>query len=193
MKQALCPTCLEQCFYQTQLPMARIGAILEQVSIFFFFLHCSLCSINSLLGGIVTRKCTRSNCTLDLKKGKLASRTTAHSTMYFSATGLLPKALRVLIQRYSRTFSSIDFLIIHKEPTRGFVQLLYETIAVMKTGSGLPVFTFWDKQCLNDGQNWQNGFLKGLQSSKVIILLISNKVCALFFITCIFLNSTLVS
>ncbi len=41
----------------------------------------------------------------------------------------------------------------------------------------MPVFCFWDRQCLCDGQDWEKGFLHGLQNSDVIILLISTEVC----------------
>lgn len=46
----------------------------------------------------------------------------------------------------------------------------------MKTASGQPVFAFWDKECRNDGQNWEQGFFSGLAKSYLIVLLISNKV-----------------
>lgn len=59
----------------------------------------------------------------------------------------------------------------------GFVQQFYERVAVMKTGAGLPVYAFWDKECLNDGQNWEKGFVAGLRNAQAIILLISRLVC----------------
>lgn len=58
----------------------------------------------------------------------------------------------------------------------GFVQLLYEKLAVQKLKSGMPVFVFWDKKCLNYGANWEEGFMNGLRRAKVIILLLSTKV-----------------
>jgi len=39
----------------------------------------------------------------------------------------------------------------------------------------MPIFAYWDKKCLNDGQDWEQGFLAGLKSSSIIVLLISSK------------------
>jgi hypothetical protein len=63
-----------------------------------------------------------------------------------------------------------------QEPEGGVVEHLYKSLAVQKTKRGKSIFVFWDKQCLNDGQNWQSGFIHGLQQSQVIILLLSNSV-----------------
>lgn len=54
--------------------------------------------------------------------------------------------------------------------------MLYKKLAVRKQQNGQDVFVYLDKHCLNYGQNWQAGFLNGLKSSKVIILLMSNQV-----------------
>lgn len=54
--------------------------------------------------------------------------------------------------------------------------MLYKKLAVMKQSNSSDVFVFLDKHCLNYGQNWQDGFLTGLKSARVIILLMSNKV-----------------
>jgi len=48
----------------------------------------------------------------------------------------------------------------------------------MKDGNDMHIF--WDKQCLNVGQDWEDGFLHGITSSSVIILLLSNKVPTCF-------------
>lgn len=69
-----------------------------------------------------------------------------------------------------------DFFIIIKEPAAGVVQVIYDLLAVQKTKSGLPMFVFWDQKCLNFGKNWESGFLSGLKTAKVIVLLITNKV-----------------
>ncbi len=61
----------------------------------------------------------------------------------------------------------------------GVVQLIYEKLAV-KRYRGIPLRTFWDKKCLSYGQNWEQGFLQGLNTSQVIILLMSNEVCLLY-------------
>jgi len=45
----------------------------------------------------------------------------------------------------------------------------------MNRNDGKQIRAFLDAFCLNDGENWQDGFLNGLASSKVIILLISNE------------------
>ncbi|KAJ3298122.1 hypothetical protein HDU79_000524 [Rhizoclosmatium sp. JEL0117] len=37
-----------------------------------------------------------------------------------------------------------------------------------------PVNVFWDKNCLNDAENWKDGFLNGLYGSKLLIYLISD-------------------
>lgn len=55
--------------------------------------------------------------------------------------------------------------------------MLYSQLAVKKSTISDPIFVFLDKQCLTYGQNWEDGFLNGLASSKVIVLLMSNKVC----------------
>jgi len=62
------------------------------------------------------------------------------------------------------------------EPDGGLVELVYTKIARQKKGNGDPVYVFWDKKCLNYGRDFQKGFLHGLTSSNVIILLISMKV-----------------
>lgn len=57
------------------------------------------------------------------------------------------------------------------------IEMLYKILAVQKRKDGNPLFVFWDKQCLNDGQNWEMGFMNGLQKSQAIVLLMSNSVC----------------
>ncbi len=56
------------------------------------------------------------------------------------------------------------------------VQVIYDKLAVKKKKSGIPIFVFWDRKCLNFGQDWEKGFLNGLIKSQVIVLLISTKV-----------------
>ena len=58
--------------------------------------------------------------------------------------------------------------------------MIYEELAVKKTNTGKPIYTFWDKTCLNDGKDWEEGFCNGLKTSQVIVLLISNKVYIFF-------------
>jgi hypothetical protein len=41
---------------------------------------------------------------------------------------------------------------------------------------------FLDVKCLNDGQNWEKGFIHGLQHSQVIVPLVSHSVC--IFVLC---------
>ncbi len=62
----------------------------------------------------------------------------------------------------------------------GIVQMIYDKLSV-KRNRGIPLFIFRDKKCLCVGQDWEQGFLQGLMTSKVIILLMSNKVCVFFF------------
>lgn len=54
--------------------------------------------------------------------------------------------------------------------------MVYNKLAVQKQQDGNNVFVFLDKHCLNYGQDWQDGFINGLKSARVILLLISNKV-----------------
>jgi len=56
------------------------------------------------------------------------------------------------------------------------VELIYWHLASQKSQYSRDLFVFWDKMCLNDGQDWEEGFLHGITNSTVIILLISNKV-----------------
>ena len=62
------------------------------------------------------------------------------------------------------------------ESQGGFVELLYKQLAIKKKKTGVPLFVFWDKQCLNSGQDWEQGFVNGIKTSSVIVLLISSKV-----------------
>ncbi len=61
----------------------------------------------------------------------------------------------------------------------GIVQMIFEKLAVQRN-KGIPLYIFWDKKCLRVGQDWEQGFLRGLLTSKVIILLMSKKV--LYFV-----------
>jgi len=54
------------------------------------------------------------------------------------------------------------------------VEKMFKYLAVKKDKQGNAFYVFWDKQCLNDGQNWESGFIHGIQNSQVIVLLISN-------------------
>ncbi len=53
--------------------------------------------------------------------------------------------------------------------------MVYEKLAVQRN-KGKLLYTFWDKKCLCYGQDWEHGFLQGLMSAKVIVLLMSRKV-----------------
>ena len=65
---------------------------------------------------------------------------------------------------------------IFQEREQGLVELIYEKLAPSKM-NGEDVFIFWDRKCLNYGQDWEEGFMHGIAHSKVIILVISEKVC----------------
>ena len=54
-------------------------------------------------------------------------------------------------------------------------ETLYNSLACQKMKSGHPVHAFWDEKCLNLGHDWQEGFLRWLVNSKVIVLIISQK------------------
>lgn len=57
------------------------------------------------------------------------------------------------------------------------VKALYEALSAQKRKkSNNPVYVFWDRQCLNIGQNWERSFVQGLTTSQIIILVISSKV-----------------
>lgn len=56
--------------------------------------------------------------------------------------------------------------------------MLYDKLAVGRGNDRKPLFIFWDKKCLSYGQDWEQGFLNGLLTSQVIVLLISSKVQA---------------
>jgi hypothetical protein len=64
-----------------------------------------------------------------------------------------------------------------QEPERGLVQMVYEKMAVQRGSDGQPVYSFWEMKCLHFGQDWETGSFNGLLHSRVIVLLISNKVC----------------
>lgn len=65
--------------------------------------------------------------------------------------------------------------------------MMYDILAVKKSKTGLPFYVFWDKKCLNFGMNWESGFLAGLRTAKVIILLISGKVIYFSFVLLYFI------
>jgi len=67
-----------------------------------------------------------------------------------------------------------------QEPAGGVVEQLFSTLAIKRTKNGSPIFVFWDAKCLNDGRNWEEGFIHGLQQSQAIILLISHTVYFFF-------------
>lgn len=50
----------------------------------------------------------------------------------------------------------------------------------MKTSDKKPLFVFWDCQCLNDGQNWLKGFVNGIQTTQIIVLIVSASVSISF-------------
>ncbi|KAI8804196.1 hypothetical protein BJ742DRAFT_826094 [Cladochytrium replicatum] len=46
-----------------------------------------------------------------------------------------------------------------------------EKVGKRRLGNKMSVF--WDQKCLNDGQNWKEGFINGLQQSRAIVYLLS--------------------
>jgi len=54
-------------------------------------------------------------------------------------------------------------------------ETLYNLLACQKMKNGDPVHVFWDIKCLNVGHDWEEGFLRWLTKSKVIVLLISQE------------------
>jgi len=63
-----------------------------------------------------------------------------------------------------------------REPKGGMVQMVYDTLSVQIKKDLSQVYCFWDQKCLNYGQDWEEGFLHGLQTCSVIVLLLSSKV-----------------
>jgi len=55
------------------------------------------------------------------------------------------------------------------EPKGGFVEVIYERL------SKFDRILFWDKLCFNKGHSWEKLVINGLRTSKVIILVISQK------------------
>ncbi len=51
-------------------------------------------------------------------------------------------------------------------------EILYNALASVKD---YDVISFWDKKCLNLGQDWELEFMRFLTTSKIIILLLSHK------------------
>jgi hypothetical protein len=82
------------------------------------------------------------------------------------------------IQKYVVAFKGLIFTFC-KEPNGGFCELLYDKLARHKNWLSFPIYVFWDKMCLNDGMNWEKGFVKGLLHSRAVVLLISAKVSAI--------------
>eukprot|EP00026_Physarum_polycephalum_P008042 Phypoly_transcript_08118.p1 GENE.Phypoly_transcript_08118~~Phypoly_transcript_08118.p1 ORF type:complete len:290 (+),score=34.75 Phypoly_transcript_08118:597-1466(+) len=62
------------------------------------------------------------------------------------------------------------------EQSGGLVEQIYWKLAPQKLQFGAPIVVFWDKMCLNDGCDWEEGFLYGITSATVIVLLLSNQV-----------------
>lgn len=78
-----------------------------------------------------------------------------------------------VIVAWLNSHSMFSFESITQKP---IIQEIYEILSCQKTSTGDNVFVYWDKMCLNYGQNWQDGFLFGMQNAKVIVLLISVQV-----------------
>lgn len=62
----------------------------------------------------------------------------------------------------------------------GLAHMLYLQLAVKKSAKGFPVYVFLDRHCLPYGHIWGDGLSNGLRSAKIIILLMSDKVCVSF-------------
>ncbi len=54
--------------------------------------------------------------------------------------------------------------------------MFYELLAAQKYEEN-PIYVFLDRKCLPYGQDWELNFIRGVVYSKVILLLISSKVC----------------
>jgi hypothetical protein len=83
------------------------------------------------------------------------------------------KATHSTVYRYSKC---TVFFNCYQEPNGGFCELLYNKLAIHKNWLSLPIYVFWDQMCLNDGRDWEKGFVKGLLNSRAVVLLISVKV-----------------
>ena len=73
-----------------------------------------------------------------------------------------------------RPLESYDFFISHRAAAdRWFARKLF----IMLNQRGKSVF--WDYKCLEEGKNWEEGFLAALSSCKVVVVLCSAKVTCL--------------
>jgi len=52
-------------------------------------------------------------------------------------------------------------------------QKVFLSLSNQKRADGRPLTVFLDKYCLNDGEDWETGFLNGLENAALLVLLIS--------------------
>lgn len=65
--------------------------------------------------------------------------------------------------------------------------MMYERLAVKRNKENYEsLFTFWDKKCLNYGQDWEQGFVHGIMNAQVISLLVSNSVISFSVIVLVY-------
>ncbi len=83
------------------------------------------------------------------------------------------------VRFYSFFFSLTNCYYKSQEPVGGFAQLIYEKLS-QQIQNGNHSSVFYDKKCLNFGQNFEDEFLHGLTSARVIVLLVSFKVLKYF-------------
>ncbi len=112
-----------------------------------------------------------------------AGLTTRLITIFSSVIDQVRKEKSVLIQLqyviaiffFPLVLFTFSFKIQENNYENGIAQMIYDKLSVQRN-KGKPLFTFCDKKCLNYGEEWEHGILQGLTTSKVIILLMSDKV-----------------
>ncbi|KAI8806584.1 hypothetical protein BJ742DRAFT_711417, partial [Cladochytrium replicatum] len=86
----------------------------------------------------------------------------------------VPLAAAKWICKEHRTASHDIFVSYRRENEGDLVKTLVpylEKVGKRRLGNKMSVF--WDQKCLNDAQNWKEGFINGLQQSRVIVYLLS--------------------
>ena len=74
------------------------------------------------------------------------------------------------------------FFFSNQEGSGGFAELLFQKLDAIKRANNTEVSVFWHKKCLNADQVWKTSLLHFLLNSKVILLVISEKVRTTRFI-----------
>jgi hypothetical protein len=107
-----------------------------------------------------------------------ADPTNVISTTFSSTIGLQLREENQIVPLLYLFFLCFMFQVslkIIQEGDGGFVEFVYNNLAPKKL-NGEDISVFWDQQCLNYGQDWEEGFIHALTSSTAIILIMSDQV-----------------